>query len=115
MHQPFFQQHVFIDCKLKGIYFITRSASWNCLARKSTSIDVPYNREFKYHDEVNISAEHKDVDVTIATNDHYKDFSFCHIRFLTDVTNALRVSIIIIIHHHQTKKMLQSKHTQNIS
>ena len=107
--------YVFIECKVKGIYFITRSASWDCLARQSISIDVLYNREFKSDDEVNISAEDKDVDVTIATDDHNKDFSFCHIRFLTDVTNALRVSIIIIIHHHQTKKMLQSKHTQNIS
>ena len=107
--------YVFIDCKVKGIYFLTRSASWDCLARQSISIDVLYNIEFKSDDEVNISAEDKDVDVTIATDDHYKDFSFCHIRFLTDVTNALRVSIIIIIHHHQTKKMLQSKHTQIIS
>ena len=107
--------YVFIDCKVKGIYFLKRSASWDCLARQSISIDVLYNIEFKSDDEVNISAEDKDVDVTIATDDHYKDFSFCHIRFLTDVTNALRVSIIIIIHHHQTKKMLQSKHTQNIS
>ena len=106
---------MFIDCKVKGIYFLTRSASWDCLARQSISIDVLYNIEFKSDDEVNISAEDKDVDVTIATDDHYKDFSFCHIRFLTDVTNALRVFIIIIIHHHQTKKMLQSKHTQNIS
>merc|ERR1711888_582083 len=84
-------------------------------ARQSISIDVLYNIEFKSDDEVNISAEDKDVDDTIATDDHYKDFSFCHIRFLTNVTNALRVSIIIIMHHHQTKKMLQSKHTQNIS
>ena len=87
--------NVFIDCKVKGIYFITRSASWDCLARQSISIDVLYNREFKSDDEVNISAEDKDVDVTIATDDHNKDFSFCHIRFLTDVTNALRVSIFI--------------------
>ena len=74
----------------------------DCLARQSISIDVLYNREFKSDDEVNISAEDKDVDVTIATDDHNKDFSFCHIRFLTDVTNALRVSIIIIIHHHSS-------------
>ena len=64
---------------------------------------------------MNISAEDKDVDVDIATDYHTKDFSLCHIHSLMDVTNALRVSIIIIIHHHQTKKMLQSKHTQNIS
>ena len=61
-----------------------------------------YNREFKSDDEVNISAEDKDVDVTIATDDRDKDFSFCLIRFLTDVTNALRVSIVIIIHHHSS-------------
>ena len=107
--------YMFIDCKVKGIYFITRSASWDCLARQSISIDVLYNREFKSDDEVNIYAEDKDVDFVIATEDHNKGFSFCHIRFLTDVTSALRVSIIIIIHHHQTKKMLQSEHTQNIS
>ena len=101
--------YVFIDCKVKGIYFITRSASWDCLARQSISIDIMYNREFKSDDEVNISPEDKDVDVTIFTDDHNKDFSFCNIRFLTDVTNAFRVSIIIIILHHQ------SKHTQNIS
>ena len=64
------------------------------MARQSISIDVLYNREFKSDDEVNISAEDKDVDVTIASDDHNKDFSFCHIRFLTDVTNALRVFII---------------------
>ena len=110
--------YVFIDCKVKGIYFLTRSASWDCLARQSISIDVLYNRKFKSDDEVNISPEDKDVDVTIATDDHNKDFSFCHIRFLTDATNALRVSIIIIIHYHSSssdKKMLQSEHTQNIS
>ena len=55
------------------------------------SIDVLCNREFKSDDEVNISAENKDVDVTIATDDHNKDFCF-----LTDVPNALRVSIIIV-------------------
>ena len=57
-------------------------------------MNVLYNREFKSDDEVNISAEDKDVDVTIASDDHNKDFSYCHIRFLTDVTNALRVFII---------------------
>ena len=36
------------------------------------SIDVLCNREFKSDDEVNISAENKDVDVTIATDDHNK-------------------------------------------
>ena len=86
--------NVFIDCKVKGINFITFNASWDCLARQSISIDVLYNREFKSDEEVNISAEDKNVDVTIATDDHNKDFSFCHIRFLTDLTNALRVSII---------------------
>ena len=35
---------------------------------------VLYNREFKSDDEVNISAEDKDVDVTIATDDHNKSF-----------------------------------------
>ena len=74
-----------------------------------------YNGEFKSDDEVYISAKDKDVDVTIDTDDHHKDFSFCQIYFLTDVTNTLRVSIIIIFHRHQTKKMLQSEHTQNIS
>ena len=110
--------YVFVDCKVKGIYFFTQSASWDCLARQSISIDVLYNREFESDDEVNISNEDKDVDFTIATDDQNKDFSFCHIPFLTDVTNALRVSIIIIIHHHSSKldkKMLQSEHTQNIS
>ena len=34
-----------------------------------------YNREFKFDDKVNISAEDKDVDVTIATDDHNRDFS----------------------------------------
>ena len=57
-------------------------------------MDVLYNRDTE--DELNISAEDNDVDITIATDDHNKDFSFCHIRFLTDVTNALRVSIIIV-------------------
>ena len=69
--------NVFVDGKVKGIYFITRSASWDCLARQSISIDVLYNREFKSDDEVNISAEDKDVDVTIANNDHNKNVSFC--------------------------------------
>ena len=69
--------NVFIECKVKGIYFITRSASWDCLARQSISIDVLYNREFKSDDEVNISAEDKDVDVTIANDDHNKNVSFC--------------------------------------
>ena len=87
--------YVFIDCEVKGIYFIKRSVSWDCLARQSISIDVLYNREFKSDDEVNISAEDKDVDVNIANDDHNKDFSFLHIHFLTDVTNALRVSIFI--------------------
>ena len=62
--------NVLIDCKVKGIYFITQSASWDCLARQSISIDVLYKREFKSDDEVNISAEDKDVDVTIANDDH---------------------------------------------
>merc|ERR1712236_156842 len=92
--------YVFVECKVKGIYFFTRSASWDCLVRQSISIDVLYNREFESDDEVNISNEGKDVDVTIATDDQNKDFSFCHIPFLTDVTHALGVSIIIIIHHH---------------
>ena len=39
------------------------------------SIDVLYNREFKSDNEVNISAEDKDVDVTIATDDQNRDFS----------------------------------------
>ena len=72
--------YVFIDCKVKGIYFITRSASWDCLARQRISIDVLYNREFKSDEEVNISAEDKGVDVTITTDDHNKNFSritFC--------------------------------------
>ena len=69
--------YVFIDCKVKGIYFLTRSASWDCLARQRISIDVLYNREFKSDDEVNISAEDKDVDVTIANDDHNKNVSFC--------------------------------------
>ena len=69
--------YVFIKSKVKGIYFITRSASWDCLARQSISIDVLYNREFKSDDEVNISAEDKDVDVTIANDDHNKNVSFC--------------------------------------
>ena len=56
--------YVFIDCKVKGIYFITCSASWDCLVRQSISIDVLYNRE------ANISPEDKDVDVTIAMDDH---------------------------------------------
>ena len=77
-------------------------------------IDVLYNREFKSDDEVNISAEDKDVDVTIATDDHNKDFSFCHIRFLTDVTNALRVSIIIIIHHHSSSSDKKKCYKANI-
>ena len=64
--------YMFIDCKVKGIFFITRSASWDCLARQSFSIDVLYNREFKSDDKVNISAEYKYVDVTIATDDHNK-------------------------------------------
>ena len=85
--------YVFIECKVKGIYFITRSASWDCLARQSISIDVLYNIKFKSDADVNISDKDKDVDVTIATDDHNKDFSFCNIRFVTDVTNALRVSI----------------------
>ena len=62
--------YVFIKCKVKGIYFITRSASWDCLARQSISIDVLYNRKFKSDAEVNISDEDKDVDVTIANDDH---------------------------------------------
>merc|ERR1712215_357508 len=65
---------VFIDCKVKGIYFFTQSASWDCLARQIISIDVLYNREFKSDDEVNIYNEDKDVDVTIATHDHNKEF-----------------------------------------
>ena len=69
--------YVFIECKVKGVYFITWSASWDCLARQSISIDVLYNREFKSDDEVNISAEDKDVDVTIANDDHNKNVSFC--------------------------------------
>ena len=40
-------------------------------------IDVLYKREFKSDDEVNISAEDKDVDVTIANDDHNKNVSFC--------------------------------------
>ena len=75
---------MFIDCKVIGIYFITRIASWDCMARQSISIDVLYNREFKSDDEVNISAEDKDVNVTIATDDHNKDF-----RFLTDLGHIL--------------------------
>ena len=67
--------YVFIECKVKGIYFITRSASWDCLARQSISIDVLYNRQFKSDDEVNISAEDKDVDVTIATDDQNNFFT----------------------------------------
>ena len=74
--------YVFIECKVKGIYFITRSASWDCLARQSISIDVLYNREFKSDDEVNISAEDKDVDVTIATDDHNRDFIFIRLRLI---------------------------------
>ena len=66
-----------VDCKVKGVYFITLSASWDCLARQSISIDVLYKREFKSDDEVNISAEDKDVDVTIANDDHNKNVSFC--------------------------------------
>ena len=72
--------NVFVDGKVKGIYFITRSASWDCLARQRISIDVLYNREFKSDEEVNISAEDKGVDVTITTDDHNKNFSritFC--------------------------------------
>ena len=69
--------YVFIECKVKGIYFITRSASWDCLARQSISIDVLYNRKFKSDDEVNISDEYKDVDVTIANDDHIENVSFC--------------------------------------
>ena len=69
--------NVFIECKVKGIYIITRSASWDCLVRQSIPIDVLYNREFKSDDKVNISAEDKDVDVTIATDDYNKDFSVC--------------------------------------
>ena len=71
-HQTMRIFNVFIDCKVKGIYFVTRSASWDCLARQSISIDVRYKREFKSDDEVNISAEDKDVDVTIANDDHNK-------------------------------------------
>ena len=52
--------NVFIECKVKGI-----------------SIDLLYNRDFKSDDEVDISAEDKDFDVTIATDDHNKDISFC--------------------------------------
>ena len=44
--------YVFIDRKVKGIYFISRSASRDCLARQSISIDVLYNREFKSDDKV---------------------------------------------------------------
>ena len=62
--------NVFIECKVKGIYFITRSASWDCLVRQSIPIGILYNREFKSDDEVNISAEDEDVDVTIATDYH---------------------------------------------
>ena len=72
--------YVFIDCKVKGIYFITQSASWDYLARQIISIDVLYNTEFKSDEEVNISAEDKGVDVTITTDDHNKNFSritFC--------------------------------------
>ena len=69
--------NVFIECKVKGIYFITRSASWDCLVRQSIPIDVLYSKEFKSDDKVNIFAEDKDVDVTIATDDYNKDFSFC--------------------------------------
>ena len=69
--------YVFIDCKVKVIYFITRSSSWVCLARQSISIDVLYSREFKSDDEINTSAEDKDVGVSIATDDHNKYFSFC--------------------------------------
>ena len=69
--------YMFIDCKVKGIYFLTRSASWDCLARQSISIDILYNIEFKSDDEVNISAEDKDVDVTIANDDNNKNVSFC--------------------------------------
>ena len=69
--------YVFVDCKVKGIYFITCSASWDCLARQSILIDVLYNREFKSDDKVNLSAEDKDVAVTIATDDHNKYISFC--------------------------------------
>ena len=69
--------NAFVECKVKGIYFITRSASWDCLARQSISIDVLYNREFKSDYEVNISAEDKDADVTIANDDHDKNGSFC--------------------------------------
>ena len=57
--------YVFIECKVKGIYFFTRRASWDCLARQRISIDVLHNRDFKSDDEVNISAEDKDVEVTI--------------------------------------------------
>ena len=68
---------MFVDCKVKGIYFIRRRASWDCLARQRISILVLDNREFKSDDEVNIPAEDKDVDVTIATDDHDKKFIFC--------------------------------------
>ena len=56
--------NVFIDCKVKGIHLFTFSASLNCLARQSISIDVLYNREFKSDDEVNISTESKDAEAT---------------------------------------------------
>ena len=67
------------------------NVNWGCPARQSISVYVLYNREFKSDDKINISAEEKEIDVTIATDDHNRDFSFCHIRFLTDVTNALIV------------------------
>ena len=50
--------------------------------KQGISIDVLYNREFKSDDEVNISAEDKDVDVTIATDDHNRDFIFIRLRLI---------------------------------
>ena len=72
--------------------FITRSVSWDCLARQSISIDVLYNREFKSDDEVNISAEDKDIDVTIATDDHNRDFIFIRLS-LIDMIRFARLNI----------------------
>ena len=81
----------------------------DCLARQSISIDVLYNIEFKSDDEVNISAEYKDVDVTIATDDHYKDFSFCHIRFLTDVTKT-EIFLMVISSNSNINILVFSKY-----
>ena len=41
-----------------------------------------YNREFKSDDEVNIAVENKDVDVTIATDDHNRDFIFIRLSLI---------------------------------